>query len=151
MKANKKEIEKKISEELGYKVELIPDDFLPLPGMRASRAALKVVIDKPNIYGVGLKVAIREKAKKMAAYHREIKWPFSGQTDSGDEIPINTVGRWIFGTPGYMGHAIFEGGCSEQIVIWLPLGTPQIVSEILIDACNMLECPICLRTPCKCD
>lgn len=143
MKANKKEIEEKIVE--------LPDDFLPLPGRRASRAALKLVIDKPNRYGVNLKVAIREKAKKIAAYHCAIKWPFSGHTDSGDEIPINSVGRWIFGTPGYMGHAIFEGGCSEQIVIWLPLGTPQIVSDIIIDACNMLECPICMRTPCKGD
>ncbi len=111
---------------------------IKLPKTRASRAGQKLEVQKPNTYGFGLKIAVRNAAKNLAAYHTSIDCDICGRSDVGEEIPINTIGRWIFGTPGYMGHAIFEGGNINSIVIWLPVGTPQVVSDLLIAACNIL-------------
>ncbi len=111
---------------------------MKLPNKRAGRSDLKLTINKPNKHKYGLKIAIRNEAKKLPFYHELIECNICGQDNSGTLIPINNVGKWIFGTPGYMGHAIFEGGIKEQIVIYLPKETPQKVIKLLENACSNL-------------
>lgn len=113
-----------------------------VPTQRARRNDDAVIFFKPNIHSFGLKVAIRNIAKTLPEYHLPIEFKNGearfGSRDTGDFIPINTVGRWIFGVPGYMGHAIFEGGEQKRIAIWLPINTPDIIKELLAKACELL-------------
>ncbi|MFA7070380.1 MAG: hypothetical protein WC144_06025 [Sulfurimonas sp.] len=111
---------------------------IKMPSKRASRADNSLVIPMLNRYGYGLKIAIRNEAKKLPSYHEPIECEICGRDDSGNEIPINTIGRWVFGTPGYMGHAMFDGGENEKIIIYLPHETPEIVVKLLIAACKKL-------------
>jgi hypothetical protein len=113
---------------------------LLIPLDRASYASKMLVFNKKNNYGYGLKLAIREAAKQHPLYHMPIKTgsniiELKGMTDSGEEIPVNTLGRWIFGVPGYMGHCIFAGG-ERIITIYIPENSPKEVKELLTIAVN---------------
>jgi len=98
-----------------------------------------VVIEKPNPCGYGLKIAIREKAKRLPEYHLPVDiGNVTGRSDTGVPIPINTLGRWIFGVPGYAGNAIFEGGIDDKIVVWLPEEAPEEAIELIRKAAMAL-------------
>jgi len=110
---------------------------LMVPAQRATRSGEKWVFNTPNRWGFGLKTAIRRAAKHTKYYHLSIQHPFGevkGRTDDGKEIPVNTLGRWAFGVSGYMGHLIFEGGNSEEIVVYAPPGTPKECYEMIKQA-----------------
>lgn len=68
--------------------------------------------DVPNRWGTGLKVAVREVAKRLPLYRAPVAFPSGpvyGQTDDGEKIPIDNFGRWLFGTPGFAGQCRFMG------------------------------------------
>ena len=78
-----------------------------------------VAIRLPRPMGGNAKVFLRNVAKDRLPelYHAPIECGISGRTDSGEEIPVNSVGRWLFGIPGYMGHArvLNWGGCDCKV------------------------------------
>jgi hypothetical protein len=100
-----------------------------------------------NLWGYELKNAIHNEAKKLEAYHKKIEWSAVGYDDDGNPIPIDSVGKWIFGVKGYAGHVIFDyqghdicpGVFKDKVRISLPLETPGIVTEILIAAIKNLN------------
>jgi len=57
------------------------------------------------------KVLVRDAAKHAAWYHLPIVLipEVQGRSDAGEEIEVNTLGRWLFGVPGYQGNARFIG------------------------------------------
>jgi len=96
--------------------------FVPLSGWR----------------GVGheLKVLLRERLRSHPLYSMPVKTspPVEGRTDAGVPIPINTLGRWLWGVPGYAGNAVFEPEGPEGLPgVWLPPEAPP-EAEILIRA-----------------
>jgi len=70
--------------------------------------------------GAGFKVFLRNELKKIPEYHTPIELDnpdVAGRTEDGIPIPINTLGRWLFGVPGYAGNAVFDGFKSVPEVI----------------------------------
>lgn len=69
-------------------------------------ATEKFILPFPNEWGYSLKIAIRNEAKKLPLYRIpvEIKPLVTGKNNEGKEIPIDILGRWVFGVPGYAGH-----------------------------------------------
>ena len=73
----------------------------------------------PNRWGTGVKIAIREAAKSLPLYRTPVEFPDGpvyGRSDNGDKIPIDTFGRWLFGTPGFAGQCRFDGFAPHLIV-----------------------------------
>lgn len=68
--------------------------------------------------------AIRTVAKKDSRYHVKIASGLSGRDDSGNKIPIDTIGKWLFGTPGFKSRIIRSSRVDEHqhmiITIWFP-------------------------------
>lgn len=76
------------------------------------------------------KIYLRNIAKGFPEYHQKIETGISGEDNFGNEIPINTVGRWLFGTPGYMGH-IRVSNWDGDIKVEVPADSPEIVFKLL--------------------
>jgi len=108
--------------------------ILPARMLAANRMEFPI----ENIWGTSLKIAIRDKAKKLPLYWRpvEIDPPVAGRSDGGDVIPISNLGRWVFGTPGYMGHIVVESFC-EHVAFRCP-DIPEAM-DLIIGAINALE------------
>ena len=79
------------------------------------------VVRTKNINPYKLKFAIRSVAREFNEYFLPIETdiPVSGRTDTGEKIPINTLGKWLFGVPGYMGHYRQEVE-GDLVSIWIP-------------------------------
>jgi len=76
------------------------------------------------------KIHLRNIAKNIPEYHQKIETGICGQDGLGNKIPINSVGRWLFGVPGYMGHIRvmhWEGDCK----IDFPADSPEIVHRLV--------------------
>ncbi len=56
-----------------------------------------------------------------------------GKSDNGTRIPINNLGRWLFGVPGYGGNAIFN---EYDGFVYLSNETPEIVDEMIKRKCK---------------
>lgn len=97
-----------------------------------------------NIWGTSLKFAIRECAKQLPEYHMPIiiegyeTEPLTVKADNGKTITINTLGKWIFGTPGYMGHVIVDSFKTDKIVVHYPELAPPEIPNLLKKAIEML-------------
>lgn len=95
----------------------------------------KIIMEYPKVnkWGFQLKVILRKIAKQFSEYYFsvQISPSVAGRSDDGQEIPINTLGRWIFGVPGYQGNVIFEGGETEKIRIRIPKNFPEEGKRLL--------------------
>lgn len=78
------------------------------------------------------KVLVREAAKRHPLYHTPVQLDpqVAGRSDQGEEIPVNTLGRWLFGVPGYQGNARFVGW-DEVPHVELPEDCPVHVVALL--------------------
>jgi hypothetical protein len=56
-----------------------------------------------------------------------------GKSDNGNIIPINNLGRWLFGVPGYQGNSIFN---EYDGFVYLSNETPEIVDEMIKRKCK---------------
>jgi len=92
-----------------------------------------VAIQLPEPMGGSAKIYLRNvaKARLPELYHAPIETGISGRTDSGEEIPINSVGRWLFGTPGYMGHVRVSNWEGDIANVEFPADSPSIVHELV--------------------
>ncbi len=100
-----------------------------------------VIIRLPEPMGGGAKIYLRNIAKTKVAklYHTPIETGISGRTDSGEEIPINTVGRWFFGVPGYMGHVRVSNWEGILAQVEFPADSPNIVYELINHIKEIIE------------
>jgi len=63
-----------------------------------------VEIDIKRQLGITAAVWVREQARKIDTYDLPIdNWQI-GKDKDGNEIQVNTLGRFLFGVPGYDGH-----------------------------------------------
>lgn len=101
----------------------------------------KATIRLPENKGAGAKVCLREIAKMRLAkmYHHPIETGICGKSDDGHEIPINTVGRWLFGTPGYMGHIRVTNWNGLDAQIEYPKESPELVHTLITDLKTVVE------------
>jgi hypothetical protein len=92
-----------------------------------------VAINLPEPMGGSAKVYLRNVAKSEVSelYNAPIEIGISGRTDTGEEIPINTVGRWLFGTPGYMGHVTVFNWEGHVANVEFPKDSPSVVHELI--------------------
>lgn len=97
---------------------------------------IRIVFGQPvRTFWDDICVAIREVCKRHENYRIEIdNGGVCGRTDQGKEIPIDVLGKWLFGTPGYKGHKIFEPDFSEEkfaLTIYFPQEASREVLEML--------------------
>lgn len=115
---------------------------LYVPQARAIRSYSKIEVNKPNKYGYQLKLAIRNLAKKHPNYHLKIYNEFLPTTvtnpSTWNDINVDTLGKWMFGVPGYKGHLIFDGSIEDKIIIYYPEKTPKEAIDLLNDIINKL-------------
>jgi len=80
-------------------------------------------------------IAIREACKRHPNYHIPVdNGGVCGRSDREEIIPINTLGKWLFGTPGYKSHKLLDGEMREgQFVVrfHFPNEAPPAVREML--------------------
>ena len=63
-----------------------------------------VRIDANRMLGATAAVWVQEQARKLDQYDTPVDCWQIGKDINGNDIPINTLGRWLFGVPGYDGH-----------------------------------------------
>jgi len=100
-----------------------------------------VVIRLPEPMGGSAKLYLRAVAKDRLAdlYHQPIEIGISGRTDTGREIPINSVGRWLFGTPGYMGHIRVSNWEDRDAAVEFPRDSPRDVHNLVAELKKVVE------------
>lgn len=98
----------------------------------------KVVIDAGRPLGPTAEVYVREKARVLPEYDEQISYSASGVDEEGNKIVVNTVGRWLFGVPGFQGHVRIapEG---NTVTIYYPEQAPQIVHDLLAELKSTIE------------
>jgi hypothetical protein len=98
------------------------EKILELPVRTNNLSLITVKFPVKNKWGTGLKFAVRDEAKKLSIYKMPIQTypiPIAGKADNGKEIPINILGKWLFGTPGYMSNMVVES-FEEDVTFRLP-------------------------------
>jgi len=109
---------------------------------RSFEKQLVMVVRVKGISPYELKDYVRQEAKELPDYQRPIKAmhggveiQLHGQSDSGEPIPVNTLGRWVFGVPGYRGHysqqIIFKQG-EDVVAVYCPKEGQALVALALI-------------------
>lgn len=93
----------------------------------------------PRNMGGSAKLFLREVGKSLPEYHQPIVTGICGQTDSGQKIPINTVGKWLFGTPGYMGHIRVTNWDGLDAKVEWPANSPVVVHELIAKIKQQIE------------
>jgi len=104
---------------------------LPVRGLPGMRVVYEFSDLEGKVEGDGFKLYLRDVLKRVPEYHRVIELDFrvEGKSNEGVPIPVNTLGRWLFGVPGYAGNARFIahpgkvpvvevwcGGCGEEVI-----------------------------------
>ncbi len=92
-----------------------------------------LVIRLPRNMGGSAKMFVRDVAKNevKALYFANIQCDIQGKSNSGEAIPINTVGKWLFGVPGYMGHIRVSNWEGRDAKVEFPQASPPEVSQLL--------------------
>jgi hypothetical protein len=97
----------------------------------------KLVYDFPEIgvRGASFKLYLRNELKQLREYHTPVELDnpaIAGRTETGVPIAINTLGRWLFGVPGYAGNATFDGfGDVPRVVVNISPTTSTEVVELI--------------------
>jgi hypothetical protein len=107
-----------------------PEKLIPLHA--------KVVIRSKRLLGPTAEVFIHEKARKLPQYNEPITCKARGFDSGGKKIAINTVGRWLFGVPGFRGHVRIVPE-RDIITIYYPEQAPQIVHSLLRELKSVIE------------
>ena len=74
-----------------------PDRLLPLDE--------SIEINSSQKLGSTADVYVQEIARKMEGYDSNINCTATGVDNNKTIITINTLGRWLFGVPGYQGNS----------------------------------------------
>lgn len=82
-------------------------------------------------WGLDTKYKFRTMAKQIPLYGEKIICPIMGEAFN-TKIPINNIGRWVFGTPGYKSNIRFRQTPDTDIYeIQWGLDAPAIVTELI--------------------
>jgi len=104
---------------------------VPVRGLPSMRVMYEFPDLKGKVEGGEFKLYLRDQLKRVLEYHRAVEMDFKieGKSDRGVPIPVNTLGRWVFGVSGYAGNARFIvvpsevprvevwcGGCDKEVI-----------------------------------
>ncbi len=98
----------------------------------------KVLIDAGRPLGPTAEVFVCEQARTLPQYDEPISCKANGVGDEGKKIAVNTVGRWLFGVPGWQGHVRIVPEDSA-ITIYYPDIAPQIAHDLLLELKHAIE------------
>lgn len=98
-----------------------------------------VEINLPRPMEGSAKVFLRDVARSVPAYHQKIETNICGRTDAGQAIPIDNVGKWLFGTPGYMGHIRVSNWEGTTAVVEFPADSPIIIFDLINEIKTIVE------------
>lgn len=101
---------------------VFPDTAMPLD------MQVNVQLSKP--LGLTTKVLIHEAARALPLYDQTIECDAKGQSNEGKKISIDTVGRWLFGVPGYDGHIRIVAE-NSKVLLNYPKESPKVVHELI--------------------
>lgn len=87
--------------------------------------------------GITAYIFIHGIAMKQSLFDHPIQCPDNGMVE-GRELPIDTVGKWLFGVPGYDGHVAINvnGG---KVLLSFPSKSPLVVHDLVISIKNAVE------------
>lgn len=97
-----------------------------------------VTIQTPRSLGVTASTYLQEKARKLPSYQKEIESDVVGVDKNGTTIAVNTVGRWLFGVPGYQGQLRVVPQ-EETVVLHYPENSPGFVDDFLHELKTVIE------------
>jgi len=104
---------------------------VPVRGLPSKKVVYEFPSLKGKVEGGSFKLFLRAQLKKVPEYHEAVEMDFKveGKSSEGIPIPVNTLGRWLFGVSGYAGNARFIalpgkvpyvevwcGGCEEEVI-----------------------------------
>lgn len=89
-------------------------------------------------FGITASVYIREIARKLPAYNKAFNSQEEGITNDGESIPVNSVGRWLFGVPGYEGHTRIVA-VGNLVEIYFSKDLPAEANELLFSLKDKIE------------
>ncbi len=98
----------------------------------------KVVVDVGRPLGPTAEVFMHEKARALSQYNEQISCEASGVDAEGQKIAVNTVGRWLFGIPGFHGHVRIVPE-DNTVIIYYPEQAPQVVHDLLTGLKSAIE------------
>jgi hypothetical protein len=88
-----------------------------------------------GVRGASFKIFLRNELKKVSEYHTPVELDnpnVAGRTEDGIPIPVNTLGRWMFGVSGYAGNAVFDGFKDvPEVVVNVGGGVSDEVVELI--------------------
>lgn len=106
--------------------------------MRLSSFNKSITIKTPKPLGVTANVYLHEAARKMANYNTQINCDANGVDNQGVQIRVNTLGRWLFGVPGFDSHIrIVPQG--DNVVLYYPEKSPELVDTFLHELKETVE------------
>jgi hypothetical protein len=111
-------------------LKTFPSTIMPLD--------MQVDIQAPKSLGITAKVFINEAIRELPLYDQSIECDAEGQDKEGKKIAINTVGRWLFGVPGYEGH-IRVVPANDKVVLYYPKESPEVVHKLIASLKEALE------------
>lgn len=88
--------------------------------------------------GLTAKVFLQEQGRMLPTYNEKINCDDVGKDTEGNEIKIDTVGRWLFGVPGYNGH-IRVTSDDKMTRIYYPLNSNEVVHQFLLELKKVVE------------
>ena len=107
----------------------IENENLPLTQM--------IEIDVGRSLGVTAEVYIKEAARKLPEYNTPLNTWQVGHDLNNNEIAVNSLGRWLFGVPGFSGHSRISTN-GNKINVHYPNQPPEIL-QLLHSLKNHLE------------
>jgi len=88
--------------------------------------------------GLTAKVFLQEQGRSLQSYNQEIDSGEVGKDADNNEIKVNTVGRWLFGVPGYDGN-IRVTSDNEVVRIYYPVNSDEVVQQFLLELKQVVE------------
>ena len=99
-----------------------PNSVMPLD--------MLVDVQAPKPLGLTAKVYVHERARALSLYDEAVKCEAKGESKDGKKIAVDTVGRWLFGVPGYDGHIRIVPS-DNKVQIYYPKESPKVVHELV--------------------
>lgn len=98
----------------------------------------KLEINTSKELGLTAGVFVKEVARKLPKYGEFIECSARGTDKEGKTIGVNTLGRWLFGLPGYQGNIriVPEG---SAVALYYPKESPGPVHELLTELKSEIE------------
>lgn len=101
-------------------------------------AQTSIIAHTKKPLGATVEVYVHEIARKLPAYNQPVECEAVGIDSDENKIQVDTLGRWLFGVPGYQGHLRIVAG-EEIITIYYPSDSPKIVEEFLRNLKEAIE------------